>query len=933
MSNLNRALTIAVAMLIAITLTAAPAFAQSKVFVDPDNPFKKVIQIGEDPPAPTQPDLGPSSDTGYAWQASGTGSGLVADFPADFKGQAFRYWAEGKDALLCAPKSLIQRDAFGNIISSETAGSANATSSAGTVRYTGTWPSVDDVFTPLPGKIKHDTIIHVKPALSPAASWFGTSWHVTIPEGMEFCPPVTEERVGVGPLQIGTNGPDGTWYYSIGMVVVIDADGNRADGQLRIAPDGNGYLVSVEVPASFMRGAAYPVAIDPVVELNCGAGGNWYPYGGGNPEARLSFRYDKAQINMAGTITAFAVRSSNAYPQVTYPHIVIRMGETTKTNSTFSNTWDNNFDAAGPVTVFDGQMVFNAVAGGEWFNTITFDTPYAYSGNNALTFEISMYGGNSPANQISVHNGTIANQTARRYLMNKTIVADAEGGDTGANTIRFTLLDTPQISSPAAGAMTDGYVGTAYNVDVDASGGQAPLAFDISAGSLPAGLSINSTSGIISGNPTTPGNSSFTVRVTDNAAKTDTRDYTIDVYSALQLASPAAGTLQDGIINTSYGPVAFSATGGKPSLTWSITAGSLPPGVTQNPSTGALSGTPTTVNPYNFTVRVTDANGQFAEKSYTINIYDTPIITSPAAGALVPEGYVGDPFSLQFNAAGGFPAYTWSLQTGSLPAGLALNPTTGLVSGNPTTTGSSAFTIRVTDTNSDFDQKGYTLQILSLPSIASPAPGALPQATRNAPNYSQSFTATGGKASLVWSASGLPAGMSINSGSGVLTGTPTASGSFNVTITLTDANGKVDNKNYTLQVAAAVSLTGSSLPDAEEDLAYSQTPGSAGGTSPYTWTMFINPSLPDLTIDPATGLITGTPAAGTSNNYTVTVTLTDSLGGTANKNYTFYITQPGGGTAANCGCNSRATTQDSAFTGWLFLLLPLLLLVARRRTA
>ncbi|MGE3854675.1 MAG: MYXO-CTERM sorting domain-containing protein, partial [Planctomycetota bacterium] len=70
-----------------------------------------------------------------------------------------------------------------------------------------------------------------------------------------------------------------------------------------------------------------------------------------------------------------------------------------------------------------------------------------------------------------------------------------------------------------------------------------------------------------------------------------------------------------------------------------------------------------------------------------------------------------------------------------------------------------------------------------------------------------------------------------------------------------------------------------------------------------------------------------------SNNYTVTVTLTDSLGGTANKNYPLYITQPGGGTAANCGCTSSATTRDNAFAGWLMLLLPMLLLVARRRLA
>ncbi|MGE0433873.1 MAG: Ig domain-containing protein [Planctomycetota bacterium] len=489
------------------------------------------------------------------------------------------------------------------------------------------------------------------------------------------------------------------------------------------------------------------------------------------------------------------------------------------------------------------------------------------------------------------------------------------------------------IDTPAAGALPDAYVGTGYSQTIVASGGATPYVWSTTNGSLPTGMSIDPNSGEISGNPTTPGSYSFDVVVTDDNSVQDTRSYSIEVYAALQITSPSAGALPNGLINNAYGPINFSASGGKPTLTWSLTSGTLPTGITQNTSTGALSGTPTSTGTSNFTVRVTDSNGAFHERSYSIQVFDTPVITSPAGGALTPEGYVGSPYSLTFTAAGGVPAYTWSVQAGSLPAGLVLNTSTGALTGAPTTAGANSFTIRVTDTNNDFNQVAYTLQILDPPSITSPTPGALPQATRNAPNYTQTFTGANGKAPLAWSATGLPAGMTLNASTGVLSGTPGAAGAFNVNVTLTDANGKTGNGAYTLQVAAAVALTGSSLADGEEEQAYSQTPGNSGGTGPYTWSMLITPALADLSMDPSTGLITGTPAAGTSNNYTVAVTLTDSLGGTANKNYTLYITQPGGGTAANCGCNSSATTRDSAFAGWLMLLLPMLLLVARRRLA
>ncbi|MGE0434311.1 MAG: Ig domain-containing protein, partial [Planctomycetota bacterium] len=253
------------------------------------------------------------------------------------------------------------------------------------------------------------------------------------------------------------------------------------------------------------------------------------------------------------------------------------------------------------------------------------------------------------------------------------------------------LGSKPKIDQPAAGAMTDGYLTQGYSVTITHTGGQDPIAHTISAGSLPPGLTLNSSTGEISGTPTSVGNYSFTVQIEDNVNDTDTRDYTIDVYALPQISSPGSGALADGLINNAYGPVTFTTSGGKPALAWSLASGTLPPGLTQNPGTGAISGTPTVVGNSNFTVRLTDANGKTHDVAYSIAVFDTPVITSPASGALTPEGYLATPYSRTFTAAGGVPGpgYVWIVSGGTLPAGLALNSSTGALTGTPSATGSS----------------------------------------------------------------------------------------------------------------------------------------------------------------------------------------------------------------------------------------------------
>jgi hypothetical protein len=177
------------------------------------------------------------------------------------------------------------------------------------------------------------------------------------------------------------------------------------------------------------------------------------------------------------------------------------------------------------------------------------------------------------------------------------------------------------ISCPAItlspSVLPDGYVGVAYNQTIVASGGTAPYTFTISSGTLPAGLNIDSSTGVISGTPTTVGSSPFTITATDNNGCQGSQNYTINILNCVLTVDPPA--LPDGTVNIPYNQT-ITASGGTPPYTFTVTAGALPDGLTLNNSTGLISGTPTTEGLFQFTITVVDSASCSGTRDYTINI-------------------------------------------------------------------------------------------------------------------------------------------------------------------------------------------------------------------------------------------------------------------------------------------------------------------------
>ncbi len=271
------------------------------------------------------------------------------------------------------------------------------------------------------------------------------------------------------------------------------------------------------------------------------------------------------------------------------------------------------------------------------------------------------------------------------------VVASGCGGSSSSST----NPPPAQLAISSGPTLPAGQANVSYNDSLIAGGGTAPYSWTVSAGSLPDGLSL-STSGVLSGIPNSSGNFSFAVQVVDSETTPQRATAQLSMVIAPATLIVTTTSLPIGVEGVPYAAT-LTASGGVTPYEWFVTSGSLPAGLSLSTS-GVISGTPTANGPFAFEVLANDTESppQTAAAQLSITIAPPGLTVTTAS---LPAGVTEVSYTANLTAAGGVEPYSWSLASGDLPAGLSLS-TDGAISGMPTTSGTSDFTVQVTDSGS-----------------------------------------------------------------------------------------------------------------------------------------------------------------------------------------------------------------------------------------
>ena len=416
--------------------------------------------------------------------------------------------------------------------------------------------------------------------------------------------------------------------------------------------------------------------------------------------------------------------------------------------------------------------------------------------------------------------------------------------------------------------------GSAYSATVEASGGVPPYAWTIQSGALPAGIALDGATGTLAGTATQSGDFPITIRVTDTASETADVELAIHVESGgpPPLALTPSGPLVF-VIGTPA-TIQLSATGGTPPYLWGANGvdggleSSLPDGITVE-GDGRLTGVAGyPAGTYHFEIFVQDATR--AEVHLPVDL----VVQAPSglrvAGPLPPGGVVGQPYSFQFQAAGGAPPYAWAIW-------LAAPPPDGLVlSGDGTLSGTPArlnetISVQVTDAVGATAFAVVPLEIVAAP-LEIPA-FTFPDAFVG--QLYEFFIPAGGPPSA-WtvSAGALPPGLGIVPllhCCSRMKGAPTEIGVFSFQLTLT-LGSESASRDFTLTVRPTpLSVVTTSLPGGATSTPYQVFLVADGGTPPYTWSLAGGTPPAGVTLS-ADGKLSGTPGAFGTFNFTVRAT-------------------------------------------------------------
>jgi uncharacterized protein YhjY with autotransporter beta-barrel domain len=270
-----------------------------------------------------------------------------------------------------------------------------------------------------------------------------------------------------------------------------------------------------------------------------------------------------------------------------------------------------------------------------------------------------------------------------------TISTDPAGNSTTSATVTFNVV----LLSINETSLANGAVASAYSATLTTTGCTGPCTFSVTAGVLPAGITLSSA-GVFSGTPTAGGSFSFTVTATDAGAGgiMASQAFTLSI-SAPTVTS--ASTLPAASRGFAYSQT-LTGSGGTGPYTFALQSGALPAGITLTAG-GVLSGTPTVVGSFPITVRITDSSTgsgpYFGDVALTLVVNSATLTVTPAT---LPSVMAGAAYNAQLASTGGSGAVTFAVTSGALPTGLTLS-TAGRISGASYQVGQANFTVTATD--------------------------------------------------------------------------------------------------------------------------------------------------------------------------------------------------------------------------------------------
>lgn len=403
-------------------------------------------------------------------------------------------------------------------------------------------------------------------------------------------------------------------------------------------------------------------------------------------------------------------------------------------------------------------------------STATATVGTAFSYQITASYSPTSFGATGLPSGLTVNTttGLISGTPSASGVFNVTLSAKNTYG-TGTKTLQLTVNAAPQppvITSPTSASAT---VGKVFNYQITAS--NSPTSY--SASGLPAGISVNTSTGLISGTPTTAGSYAVSISASNSAGKgSATLTITVNPQPSPVITSATSATTMVSSaftyqITASNSPTSYNATG-------------LPAGLSVNTSTGSITGAPTLSGVYPVTISATNPGGT-GSATLTITVNDlpaAPVITS----ALSANGEAGVSFSYQITANNNPTSYGAS----GLPSGLIISSSTGKISGTPTTAGT--YSVTITATNAGGTGSATLSMTISPTTLKAPVITS-PTSASGKRNRSFTYQITASNSPNSYNATGLPSGLTLNKSTGLISGTPNVVGTFNVTVSASNIAG------------------------------------------------------------------------------------------------------------------------------------------------